>query len=87
MAGLGENAAEGVGDEASAPELDTCAFGAFEVDGGGAAVGGWGFEFDVAVLVAHVVFDRADEDSVGDGVGALGGLPCVVLGYAELILL
>ena len=43
------------------------------------------FEFYVAVLVAYAV-DGADEDSVGDGVGALGGLPGFVLGGAELFL-
>ena len=59
--------------------------GAVEFDCGGVAVGGGDFEFDVAVLVAYAV-DGADEDSVGDGVGALGGLPGVVLGGAELVL-
>ena len=87
VAGLGEDAAEGVGDEAAAPELDAgvrgVVAGAVEFDGGGVAVGGGDFEFDVAVLVAYAV-DGADEDSVGDGVGALGGLPGVVLGGAEL---
>ena len=77
MAGLGEDAAEGVGDEASAPELDArgggVIAGAAEFYGGWVAVGGGDFEFDVAVLVAYSV-DGADEDSVGDGVGALGGL-------------
>ena len=38
---------------------------------------------DVAVLVADAV-DGSDEDSVGDGVGALHGLPGGVLGFAEL---
>src|SRR6202041_104535 len=37
------------------------------------------------VFVAYSV-DGADEDSVGDGVGALGGLPGFVLGGAELFL-
>ncbi len=59
--------------------------GAVEFYGGGVAVGGGDFEFDVAVLVAYAV-DGADEDSVGDGVGALGGLPGGVLGFAELFL-
>src|ERR1700722_11634071 len=89
VAGLGEDAAEGVGDEAAAPELDAGAggvvAGAAQCDRGGVAVGGGGFEFDVAVLVAHAV-DGADEDSVGDGVGALGGLPGFVLGGAVLFL-
>ena len=58
--------------------------GAVEFYGGGVAVGGGDFEFDVAVLVADAV-DGADEDSVGDGVGALGGLPGFVLGGAELL--
>ncbi len=57
--------------------------GAVEFYRGGVAVGGLGFEFGVAVLVAYAV-DGADEDSVGDGVGALGDLPGVVLGGAEL---
>ena len=90
MAGLGEDAAEGVGDEAAAPELDAglrgVVAGAAQFDCGWVAVGGGGFEFDVAVLVADAV-DGADEDSVGDGVGALDGLPGVVLGGAELFLL
>ncbi len=38
---------------------------------------------DVAELVADAV-DGADEDAVGDGVGALDGLPGVVLALAEL---
>ncbi len=90
MAGQGDDAAEGVGYEAAAPELDAGAggvvAGAAEFDRGGVAVGGGGFEFDVAVLVAYAV-DGADEDSVGDGVGALGGLPGFVLGCAKLFLL
>jgi len=53
-------------------------------DLGGGAVG-FG-EDHVAVLVAHAV-DRADEDSIGDGVGALDGLPRGVLRRAELGLL
>ena len=60
--------------------------GAVEFYGGGEAVGGDGFEFDVTVLVAYAV-DGTDEDSVGDGVGALGGLPGFVLGGAELFFL
>ena len=60
--------------------------GAAEFDGGRVTVGCSDFEFDVAVFVAYAI-DRADEDSVGDGVGALGGLPGFVLGGAELVLL
>ena len=67
----------------SMPECGRVVAGAVEFYGGGVAVGGGDFEFDVAVLVAYAV-DGADEDSVGDGVGALGGLPGVVLGGAEL---
>ena len=37
----------------------------------------------VAVLVADAV-DGSDEDAVGDGVGALDGLPGGILGFAEL---
>ena len=88
MAGLGEDAAEGVGYEAASPELDAglrgVVAGAAELDCGGVAVGGGGFELYVAVLVAYAV-DGADEDSVGDGVGALGGLPGFVLSGAELL--
>jgi len=29
---LCENAAEGIGDKTASPELDACAFGAFEID-------------------------------------------------------
>ena len=57
VAGFGEDAAEGVGDEAAAPELDAgcggVVAGAVEFYGGGVAVGGESFEFDVAVLVAY----------------------------------
>ena len=79
--GLGEDAAEGVGDEAAAPELDAA--------GGGVVAGAAESDAvmdDVAMLVADAV-DRADEDAVGDGVGALNGLPGVVLALAELGLL
>lgn len=90
VAGLGEDAAEGVGDEASAPELEAglrgVVAGAAELDGGGVAISRGGLELDVAVLVADAV-DGADEDSVGDGVGALRGLPGGVLGVAEFFLL
>src|SRR5215469_18706646 len=58
--------------------------GAAEFDVGGVAVRDRGAEFDVAVLVAYAV-DRADEDSVGDGMGALSGLPGVVLGCSEFL--
>ena len=90
VAGFCKDAAEGVGDEAAAPELDAglwCVVaGAVEFDGGRVAVGGGDFEFDVAMLVTDAV-DGAGEDSVGDGVGALGDLPGVVLGGAELLFL
>ncbi len=83
VAGFGEDAAEGIGYEAASPELDAgcgCVVArAVEFDRGGVAVGGGGFKFDVAMFVAYAV-DGADEDSVGDGVGALGDLPGVVLG-------
>ena len=89
MDAFGEDAAEGVGDEAAAPELDAGA-GVWSPGPWSSTVAGLpsaavSFEFDVAVLVAYAV-DGADEDSVGDGVGALGGLPGVVLGGAELFL-
>ena len=59
--------------------------GAAEPDGMwlGDAVGGDYYGSYVAVLVAYAV-DSADEDAVGDGVGALRGLPGGVLGFAVL---
>ena len=60
MAGLGDDASEGIGDEAASPELEARAFGALHGD---AVVD------DVAVFEAYAV-DCADEDSIGDGVGA-----------------
>src|SRR5258708_5933173 len=78
VAGLGDDAAEGVGDEAAAPEL--------EAGGGGVVAGSAHFYAvveDVAVLVADAV-DGSGEDAVGDGVGALDGLPGGVLGFAVL---
>ena len=78
VGGLGEDAAEGVGDEAAAPELEAAA--ACGRRGLASLTPLW---IDVAVLVADAV-DGADEDAVGDGVGALDGLPGVVLALAEL---
>ncbi len=89
MTGLAYDAAEGVGYEAAAPEFEAgcggVVAGTAELYGGWVAVGGGGLEFDVAVLVAYAVYS-ADEDTIGDAVGALGGLPGVVLGVAELLL-
>lgn len=73
VAGLGEDAAEGIGDEAAAPEFQARAFGALH----GNAIVGY-----IALLEAYAV-DGSDEDSVGDGVGSLHGLPGGVLGFAE----
>ena len=81
MRGLGKDAAEGVGDEAAAPELETA--------GGGVVAGAGECDAvvnDIAVFVPDAV-DRADKDAVGDGVGTLDGLPGVVLALAELRLL
>ena len=78
VGGLGDDAAEGVCDEGTAPEFEA---GVRRVRAGA------GHEdavvIDVAVLLAYTV-DRSDEDAVGDGVGALDGLPGGVLGFAEL---
>ena len=62
--GLGDHAAEGIGQERSAPEFEALARG--------------GIAADVAGLVADAI-DHGDVDAVGDGVGALDGLPGVVL--------
>ena len=77
MGGLGEDAAEGVGDEAAAPELEAGVGADGEVAGhADDLVGGrWNavqlaVDQDVAELMADAV-DGADEDPVGDGVGAL----------------
>lgn len=87
---LGQDASEWVGDEAASPKLEAglrgVVAGPMELHGRGISVGGDDLELDVAVLVAGAV-DGADEDPVGDGVGALGGLPGFILGGAELVLL
>src|ERR1700761_3260338 len=70
--GLGNDAAEGIGEERSAPELEA---GALPL-----------VALQVAVLHAYAV-DGGNKDSVGDGVAALDGLPGVILGLAELGLL
>ena len=72
VGGFGDDAAEGVGDERSAPELQSRAVDAIAAD--------------VAMLFADAI-DGADIDSVGDGVGALDGLPGLILRGAELFLL
>ena len=79
--GLREDAAEGIGDEAAAPELDAA--------GGGVIAGAFHQDsvvLHIAVLVADAV-DRADEDAVGNRVRTLDGLPGVILALAELDLL
>src|SRR6185437_5397307 len=68
VGGFGNDAAEGIGDETAAPE--------FEAGAGGAIAE------DLALLAAYAV-GGGDVDAVGDGVGALDGLPRVVLGRAE----
>ena len=60
--GLGDDAAEGIGQKAAAPELEARPGGAIAQN--------------VAVLEAHAVHGR-HIDAVGDGVGALDGLPRV----------
>src|SRR5579863_285133 len=74
MRGLCYDAAEWISDEASAPELEACAFRTLHHDT---------VVKDVAILVADAV-DGSDEDAVRDGVGALHRLPGGVLGFAEL---
>ncbi len=70
--GLGDDAAEGIGQKAAAPELEAGALGAIAED--------------VAILMTDAI-DAGHVDAVGDGVRALDGLPCVVLRGAELVLL
>ena len=87
--GLGDDPAERVGDEGSAPELEAGIGTDGKVSGlADNFVGGWrdtvdfAVEEDIAELAADAI-DGADEDSVGDGVRALDGLPGVVLAIAE----
>ena len=80
VGGLGDDPAEGVGDEGAAPEFQA---GVGRVRAG--ALHQRAVVLDVAVLVADTV-NGTDEDAVGDGVGALHGLPGGVLGFAELFL-
>ena len=72
MRGFGDDAAEGVGQKAAAPKLETGAFDAVAED--------------VATFMTDAV-DAGHVDSVGDGVAALDGLPRVILGGAELFFL
>ncbi len=65
MRSLGQDAAKRIRDERPAPELKSNAGGAVTAD--------------VSMLVAHAV-DRRDVHAVGDRVGALDGLPRIVLG-------
>ena len=74
--GLGDDAAEGIGQKAAAPELDSLPFGATSV-----AVAS-----DLAMLQTHAVHGSY-VDAVGDGVRALDGPPRVKLCGAELVLL
>ena len=70
MGSLGQDAAKGIRDKRSAPELESNA---------GSAVAA-----DVSMFVAHAV-DGGDVHAVGDGVGALDGLPRLILGRAEAL--
>ena len=67
--GLGNDAAERVGKKRSAPELDALTFSAVAAN--------------IAVFVADAV-DRTDIHSVGNGMGALDGLPGAILRLAKL---
>ena len=69
---LRDDAAERIGEEAAAPEFEARPAGTIAAD--------------VAVLVADAIHAR-DVDAVGDGVGALNGLPGIVLRRAELVFL
>ncbi len=70
--GLRDDAAEGIGEEAAAPELKARTLDAIAAH--------------IPVLVANAVHP-GNVDAVGNGVGALNRLPCIVLRCAELILL
>jgi hypothetical protein len=69
---LRNDAAERIGEEAASPELQARAFGAVAAY--------------VAVFMSDAV-DSGDIHAVGNGVGALDGLPGLVLRDAELIFL
>src|SRR6202042_3356661 len=68
MRRLGQNAAKGVSDKRAAPELEPDA---------GDAVAAY-----VSIFVADAV-DGSDIDTVGDRMGALNGLPRVILRRTE----
>src|ERR1700733_7886006 len=72
MRRLGQNATEGVSDKRAAPELESHT---------GGAVAAY-----VSIFMADTV-DGCDIDAVGDSVGPLDGLPCVVLRCSESFLL
>ena len=72
MRGLGDDAAKRIGQKAAAPELEARPGGAIAAN--------------VAMLVADAVH-AGHVDAVGDGVGALDGLPRVVLRCAKLVFL
>jgi hypothetical protein len=72
VAGLGDDAAEGVGEKAAAPEFEARPRGAISRN--------------VAVFDTNAI-DCGDVDAVSDGVGALDGAPGVELRRAELVLL
>src|SRR5581483_3432309 len=72
MRGLGDNTSKRIGEKAAAPELEPGPRGAVAEN--------------VSLFVANPV-DRCDVYTVGDGVGALDGLPGVILRCAELVLL
>ncbi len=89
VGGLGEDAAEGVGNEAAAPELETgvgadgvVARHAEDFVGGGRDAVQFSMEENVAEFMTDAV-DGADKNAVGDGMGALYGLPGTVLALAE----
>ncbi len=70
MGRLGQDAAKGIGDKGSAPELEPDARGAVAAY--------------VSMFVANAV-DGSDVNAVGDGMGSLDGLPRVVLRRAEVL--
>src|SRR3954447_8100143 len=70
--GLCNKAAKRVSQKAAAPELQARSIGTIAQN--------------VTVLMAHSIHGR-HVDAVGDGMGALNGLPGVVLGRAEFFFL
>src|ERR1700733_4573194 len=81
MRSLRQDSTKRICDEASTPEFDPVCGGMVTRSAHHFAV-----VFHISIFVPHAVH-CADEDSIGDGVGALDGLPGVILPLTELGLL